>query len=158
MNTNKILKDEISLKSSISNSNGINHSHQLSLSRKNNILNFYGYIKWGESLSKTVGNIKNINKQGNISLNYNVDRREEGDNLNGFIFLNKDLDKCIIDFISLVNFNKNTSSIITNGNHFDYNKDISTLRNTPTTNILNTNQLNFKFPLEKGNIYFLNSY
>ena len=68
------------------------------------------------------------------------------------------MDKCIIDFISLVNFNKNTSSIITNGNHFDYNKDISTLRNTPTTNILNTNQLNFKFPLEKGNIYFLNSY
>ena len=158
VNTNKILKDEISLKSSISNSNGINHSHQFSLSRKNNILNFYGYIKWGESLSNTVGNIKNINKQGNISLNYNVDRREEGDNLNGFIFLNKDLDKCIIDFISLVNFNKNTSSIITNGNHFDYNKDISTLRNTPTTNILNTNQLNFKFPLEKGNIYFLNSY
>ena len=39
VNTNKILKDEISLKSSISNSNGINHSHQFSLSRKNNILN-----------------------------------------------------------------------------------------------------------------------
>ncbi len=158
VNTDKILKNKISLKSSISHSNGFNHSHQFSISNKNKFLNVYGYIKWGESISNTLGNIKNINKQGNISLNYNIDRRDKGENLNGFILLNKDLEKCIVDFISLLNFNENTTTFFTEGSHFDYNKNIFTMRNTPTKNILSTNQLNFKIPLEKGSINLLNSY
>ena len=153
VNTKQILKNNVSMSNSFGYSNGYNHSHSVSFDKKGKV-NLSTNFKFSSSQTSIDGFIKNVNKQGNISLSYDMLKETQRDNLSSFITLNKG----DLTVVSLLNHNTTSDLLTTSGTHFDYVKEIHTQRLTPTTNTLSVNQINYENNIGNVTIHSKNSY
>tara|TARA_A100001037_G_scaffold306268_1_gene350316 strand:- start:3528 stop:5906 length:2379 start_codon:yes stop_codon:yes gene_type:complete len=97
-------------------------------------------FKHSYSNKEVEGFTRIVNRQGNVSLDYDWIENNTTNNYCGLVYFDKTLNSLFIKNISLINYNTSDATRLTQGTHFDYNKEVLTNRRTPFNSILLSNQ------------------
>ena len=145
---------DVSLRSGINSlSNGLNNN--LSIQYGNNKLGkfgFYGGLNLINNNQYTSVYLKMVNKQGNDVLNYNFTQLRQDVTPSAITVLTYSKNKLNFRNTTLFVSQSNLSNLNTDGEHFDYEKKINTIRISPSRHTLFLNQ--FGLDYKKGNFLF----
>ena len=145
---------DVSLRSGVNTlTNGLNNN--LSIQYGNNKSKKFGYhigLTLINNNQYTGGFIKLVNKQGNDVLNYNFTQLKQDITPSVFTILSYKKNNLNFKNTTLFLSQTNNTNLNTDGNHFDYEKKIKTIRISPSTHTLFLNQ--FAFDYKRDNLLF----
>ena len=141
----------VSLRSGINSlSNGLNNN--LSIQYGNSKLGkfgFYGGLNLINNNQYTSGYLRMVNKQGNDVLNYNFTQVSQDVTPSAITVLTYSKNKLNFRNTTLFVSQSNSNNLNTDGEHFDYEKRINTIRISPSRHTLFLNQFGVDYKKDK---------